>query len=110
MTTLAQAVTKIVADSIDHDYIADCNNALDHAATLQSIYMAEYGNWNGCTPAACKGYLQGLPTVCTIPFYNGEILELLAAQGIVRKSEAAQANLIDVYWETAGQCFYKLVK
>lgn len=108
MTTLAQAVTKIVADSIDQDYIAKIEK--DEDDTLRYIYMAEYGNWNGCTPAACKGYLQGLPTVCTIPFYNGEILELLAAQGIVRKSEAAQANLIDAYWETAGQCFYKLVK
>jgi hypothetical protein len=110
MTTLAQAVTKIVADSINANYIAECADSLDHEATLQTVYMAEYGNWNGCTPKACASYLQGLPSVCTIPFYNSEILELLAAQGISRKSEAAQAKLIDDYWLTAGQCFYKLVK
>lgn len=110
MTTLAQAVTKIVADSIDHDYIADCNSALDHPATLQSIYMAEYGNWNGCSPKACKDYLQGLPTVCTIPFNNLEILDLLAAEGFTLTGESAQAKLIDDYWLTAGRCFHQLVK
>lgn len=103
MTTLAQAVTQIVSDSVDMD-------GQEAGTSLQSVYMAEYGNWNGCNPKACKDYLQGLPSVCTIPFYNGEILELLAAQGITRKSEKAQHTLIEAYWETAGQCFYKLVK
>lgn len=103
MTTLAQACKAIVTDAIDHDYMAECG-------TLASIYNAEYGSYNGTTPKACKDYLQGLPSVCTVPFYNGEILELLAAQGISRKSEAAKDKLIEDYWLACGYQFWKLVK
>ena len=102
MTTLAQAVKVIVQNSIDQDYLDECGS-------LQEVYQAEYG-YNGTSPKACMDYLQGLPSVCTIPFYNAEILELLAAQGISRKSEAAQSKLIDEYWQQAGYQFYMLIK
>jgi len=109
MTTLAQAVKAIVENSINRDYIAECGNPITGAATLASIYEAEYG-YNGKSPAACRDYLQGLPSVCTIPFQNYDILEILATYGISRKSDDAQYNLIASYWETAGQVFYKLIK
>ena len=103
MTTLAQACKAIVTDAIDHDYLLECG-------TLASIYNAEYGSYNGVSPKACKDYLQGLPSVCTVPFYNGEILELLALLGISRKSEAAKDKLIEDYWLACGYQFWKLVK
>lgn len=109
MTTIAQVVKTIVENSIDRDYIAECGSPTTGAATLASIYEAEYG-YNGKSPKACMDYLQGLPGVCTIPFYNSEILEILEDNGITRKSEQAKANLIDLYWQTAGQVFYKLIK
>ena len=104
MTTLAQAVAEIVKSHIDEQYILDCG-----FTNLSQVYQAEYG-YNGKSPKACMDYLQGLPGVCTIPFYNSEILEILEANGITRKSEQAKANLIDLYWQTAGQVFYKLIK
>lgn len=103
MTTLAQVVANIVESSIDHDYVAECGG------DLRSVYMSEYG-YNGLSPKACKDYLQGLPSACTIPFNNFEVLELLSKAGIERKSEAAKHNLIENYWLTAGQVFYKLIK
>lgn len=103
MTTLSQACKAIVTDAIDHDYLEECG-------TLASVYQSEYGNYNGTTPKACKDYLQGLPSVCTVPFYNGEILELLAAQGITRKTEQGNDNLIEAYWLECGNQFYKLIK
>jgi len=102
MTTLAQAVKVIVQNSLDQDYLDECGS-------LQEIYQAEYG-YNGTSPKACMDYLQGLPSVCTIPFYNAEILELLSKEGIVRKTEDGQAALIEKYWQEAGYQFYKLVK
>jgi len=102
-STLAQACKAIVTDAIDHDYLAECG-------TLASIYNAEYGSYNGVSPKACKDYLQGLPSVCTVPFWNDEILELLAAQGISRKSEAAKDKLIEDYWLACGYQFYQLVR
>ena len=102
--TLAQACKAIVKDAIDHDYLLECNQ------TVKEVYLTEFGSYNGTTPKACTSYLQGLPSVCTVPFWNGEILELLAAQGISRKSEAAKDKLIEDYWLACGYQFWKLVK
>lgn len=109
MTTLAQAVKTIVENSIDRDYLVECGSHITGAATLASIYEAEYG-YNGKNPAVCMDYLQSLPSVCTIPFENCKILEILATFGISRKSDDAQYNLIASYWEAAGQVFYKMIK
>ena len=107
MTTLAQACKAVVKECISEE----CK--MGQVVELMSIarcYSSEYGNYNGTSPKACKDYLQGLPSVCTVPFYNGEILELLAAQGISRKSEAAKDKLIEDYWLACGYQFWKLVK
>ena len=57
MTTIAQVVKTIVENSINRDYIAECGNPITGAATLASIYEAEYG-YNGKTrklvPIICK--------------------------------------------------------
>ena len=103
--TLAQACKAIVTDAIDHDYLAGCE------ATLKEVYMSEYGCGRMYTNrTTCMSYLQGLPSVCTVPFYNGEILELLAAQGLSRKTEAGKERLIEAYWNECGYQFWKLVK
>ena len=103
-TTIAQACKAIVKDAIDHDYLLECNQ------TAKEVYEVEFRKWNGCTPKACKDYLQGLPSVCTVPFYNGEILELLAAQGITRATEAGKERLIEAYWNECGYQFYKMIR
>ncbi|MNR06663.1 hypothetical protein D3C85_1227440 [compost metagenome] len=103
MTSMSQVVKAVVLANIDHDYITECGG------TLEAVYNSEYG-YNGLTSKACKDYLQGLPSVCTIPFSNFEILELLKAQGIERKTEKAKDTLIQKYWEQAGQEFYRMVK
>ena len=105
MTTLAQACKAIVTEAIDHDYIAAAP-----CRWLAAVYQSEYGSYNGTSPKACKDYLQGLPSVCTVPFWNDEILELLASQGISRKSEAAKDKLIEDYWLACGYQFWMLVK
>lgn len=102
MTTLAKACKAIVTDAIDHDYLLECGS-------LINVYRSEYG-YNGVSPKACMSYLQGLPSVCTIPFYNGEILGLLAKHGIERKTEDGQYTLIEKYWQECGKAFYNLVK
>ena len=102
MTTISQVCKAIVTDAIDHDYLLECGS-------LSNVYQAEYG-YSGTSPKACEQYLRGLPTVCTVPFWNGEILELLAKAGITRKSEAAKEKLINDYWLACGNAFYNLIK
>lgn len=104
MSTLAKVCKMVVLEAVDDEYVAD------NGCELAAVYFHEYGNFNGTSPKACMDYLQGLPSVCTVPFYNSEILELLAAQGISRKSEPAQDKLIDDYWYACGNAFYNLVK
>ena len=103
MTTILQACKQIVKDSIDLDY-------LQEYGSISAVYNNEYGNHNGLSTKACRDYLQGLPSVCTVPFYNGEILELLAKHGITRKSESAQSKLIDDYWLNCGHAFYMMAR
>lgn len=103
MTTILQACKQIVKDSIDLDY-------LQEYGSISTVYNNEYGNHNDLSTKACRDYLQGLPSVCTVPFYNGEILELLAKHGITRKSESAQVKLIDDYWLNCGHAFYMMVR
>lgn len=102
MTTINQVCKAIVVDAIDQDYLLECGS-------LSNVYQAEYG-YNGVSPKACKDYLQGLPSVCTVPFWNGEILELLAKAGITRKTEAAKEKMINDYWLACGNAFYNLIK
>lgn len=104
MTTISQVAKQIVADSIDMDYVTECG----HTAVAQ-VYQAEYG-YNGVTPQACKDYLQGLPSVCTVPFYNNEIIELLEKNGITRTTDSARYTLVEKYWVACGCALYAIVK
>lgn len=107
MTTLAQACKVIVKECISEE----CKmGQFVELMSLERCYDSEYGSYNGVSPTACTSYLQGLPSVCTVPFYNGEILELLAAQGLSRKTEAGKERLIEAYWNECGYQFWKLVK
>lgn len=108
-TTLAKACKSIVLRSLDLDYIAQNWTPELGYKTLASIYQTEYG-YNGVSPKACMEYLQGLPSVCTVPFTNSDILELLEAQGISRKTEDGQCALIEKYWQECGKQFYLLIK
>ena len=103
MTTISQVCKAIVTDSIDHDYLLECGS-------LSNVYQSEYG-YNGVSPKACKDYLQGLPSVCTVPFYNGEILEILKQHGIdVPQDEDSQSDMIDAYWLECGKQFWLIIK
>lgn len=77
--------------------------------TVRQVYDSEYG-YNGVSPQACKDYLQGLPSVCTIPFENHKILELLESEGFTKPTENGRYGLIEKYWKEAGNQFYKLIK
>jgi len=89
---------KLILDNIDFSGYAPSD-------TIRSIYHAEYGSWNGCTIVDCMNYLQGLPSVCTIPFMNHEIYELL---GIDPDSDP-DGKAIEKYWYNAGKAFKKVI-
>lgn len=105
MTTINQVCKQIVTDAIDHEYLMECG------AVLSDVYMSEYGNWNGKTPGKCMDYLQGLPTVCTVPFDNYEILSILGDEiGVDFNDDDKCQEAIESYWLECGNAFYNMIK
>lgn len=104
MTTISQVAKQTVLANIDNEYIVECGHS-----TLREVYQAEYG-YNGITPQACKDYLQGLPSVCTVPFCNSEILDLLEKNHITSPTKKGREKLIESYWAVIGSEFYNLIR
>jgi len=104
MTTINEVAKKVIADSIDMEYVTDCG-----FKTVAEVYQAEFG-WAGLSPTTCKDYLQGLPSVCEVPYWNNEILDLLSVHGITRRTDEGNSKLIDDYWFACGQQLYLIVK
>lgn len=105
-TTIAQVAKKVVEESIDYDYIMDFEQEKGPAC-LRDVYDSEYG-YNGSSPKACMDYLQGLPSVCTVPFSNFEILALLEECELVKLFP--KEDVIEKYWQECGNAFYQLIK
>lgn len=104
MTTIGILADKIVKDNLDLDYVKDCGKS-----KVGEVYQAEYG-YNGLSDKACKDYLQGLPSLCKVPFYNNEILEILKENGITARSDKAQQTMIDKYWQACGAALHKYIR
>jgi hypothetical protein len=103
MTTLSQVCKAIVTEAIDHDYLLECRS-------LSNVYQSEYG-YNGVSPRACRDYLQGLPSVCTVPFDNYEILSILGDKiGVDFNDDDKCHEAIEAYWQECGKQFYLMVR
>lgn len=82
---------------------------------LKNIFLSEYG-WNVSNPRGkslsqiCTDYLQGLPSACTVPFMNCEILVLLDKAGFsIPEDEDARCDAVDAYWVGVGEAMAELI-
>lgn len=62
MTTVYSVARKVIQDSIDMEYVKECGYK-----TVAEVYHSEFGNYRSLSVKACKEYLQGLPSVCSVP-------------------------------------------
>lgn len=53
-------------------------------------------------------WLQGLPSVLTVPFYNYDILKNARGYGIEIKTEADEDKFLDEYWGKLANAFFTL--
>lgn len=97
-------VKEIVTTSISMEYVQECG-----FTKVSEVYQSEYG-YNGLSRKSCTDYLQGLPSVCTVPFANHEILEKLAAEGWFCENIEDEAKLIERYWDSVGNQFFKIIQ
>lgn len=104
MATVASVTKEIVKSAVDKEYIADCG-----FKTLGEVFHREYGH-NGLSDKSCRDYLMGLASVCSIPFMNADILELLYARGVDRVAPRGEQKLIDTYWSACGAHLHKLIR
>ena len=94
---------ELVKSSIDFEYL-DGNS-------LGGVFHAEYG-WNidqiGIHSAASE-YLAGLPSVCTVPFSNYDIIQWVQSVTGRTLSEIEQDFLLENYFNMCGNEFIKLL-
>lgn len=93
----------LILESLDLEYLAEQApaDAKTDANLMAHVFFTEYGFMvpHRALTVACTEYLLGLPSACTIPFMNGEIIALLAEAGAdVTDEHAAVEN----YWQEAG--------
>lgn len=88
-------------------------DALDPLVALKNIFLSEYG-WNIVNPRGkslsqiCTDYLQGLPSVCTVPFMDYEILQILEKAGaFIPEDDTYKA--VSAYWKGVGEAMAELI-
>jgi hypothetical protein len=57
---------------------------------------------------AFKEWLQGLPSVLTVPFMNYDILQNAKKEGFVFENEQQENKFIDAYWSRLSNAFFTL--
>ena len=102
MATILEVAKQVVESSIDLSEYEE--------QTIGDVFRSEYGQYRGFNQGMCCDWLRGLPTACSVPFCDSDILALLARHGIIRKSESAQIKLVDKYWQACGHALFQLIK
>lgn len=105
MNTINAIATHLIKESIDLDYVKECG-----FKTVGEVFNKEFGH-AGLSDKSCREYLQGLPSVCSVPFYNSDILNLLESKDISRRNTSdAQFTQIEQYWDACGHQLHLLIK
>lgn len=96
-----QAAKRLILDSVNSSDYQDAELAdiAETIAFLEKVFMAEFG-WqiaHDGRQTAIKDWLQGLPSACTIPFYNGDILDFAIDYGYLPKdaTDAQEQRILD---------------
>lgn len=87
--------------------------AVEPLVALKNIFLSEYG-WNVSNPRGkslsqiCTDYLQGLPSACTVPFMDYEILQMLEKAGaFIPEDDTYKA--VSAYWKGVGEAMAELI-
>jgi hypothetical protein len=90
-------------DGSNYDVDLDTATEDQKIAFLVDTIKSELG-WmleKHTTFAMCKDWLQGLASACTIPFYNGAVVEWLESNGYT-VTPHNEYKAIDQYWDDAA--------
>lgn len=98
-----------ILNNIDFDgyELPGFTNDFDKVQNVYNIFIDEYG-WNVeriGTQNAFKEWLQGLPSVLTVPFYNYDILQNAKTAGVKIGNED---DFLDTYFAKLTAAFFEL--
>ena len=101
-----------IIDSIDFEgYDLPKNQSdFDKIQNVYKTFLSEYG-WSIKRIGelnSFKEWLQGLPSVLTVPFYNYAILENAKNAGFVLDTEDKEDTFLNLYWERLSKAFFNL--
>jgi len=109
-TTFYTHFEKTIIDNIDFDtygYSNDCY-LYDKIKTLYNIFKSEYVHKNNQHLSEVHlfaEWLQGLPSILSVPFYYNEIVENAINAGIKIENEEKFCN---DYWDNLAIAFFTL--
>ena len=102
-----------IIDNIDfsgYEISNDCY-LYDKIKTTYNIFKREYVHDNNKfmnEEILFKEWLQGLPSLLTVPFYNYEILENAKKAGFTFETEQQENRFLDAYWSRLSNAFFTL--
>lgn len=90
-----QFYKRVILQAIDHNYMGECGYK-----TLVDACKNEMGITGQVTQKDVSEWLQGLPSACTIPFHNWDIIEMAKETGLIddKSTEARIDKVIEEYW------------
>lgn len=107
---------KLILDNIEleaYDIDTEGMDDKDKIKELYRIFEDEYGHElrRYATATAISSWLQGLPTVLTLPFYYADILHRANQAGLVEKgNEEQEDKFIKDYWINSARAIIKLTQ
>lgn len=104
---------KTIINSITLDaYDIESKDLYTDIKEVYKIFLSEYGHeikrQRGNEIKAFSMWLQGLPSVLTVPFYNAEILQNALMAGFNLIGEGAEDDFLDMYWVNLSSAFFTL--
>lgn len=103
----------IILKSLDLScYDIEPKDLHDAFSQAYKIFQSEYRHNNNKHVSDVNlfaEYLQGLPSVCSVPFYNYEILQSALLNGIDVSSESKEDEYLSNYWMNLSKAFFTLL-
>lgn len=105
---------KTILENIDleaYDINTSNMNDFDKVCEVYTIFTKEFVHRNNKHIAQNKlfaEWLQGLPSVLTVPFYNHAILDNAKNEGFNLMTEQAEDNFLNMYWVNLANAFFTL--
>lgn len=113
MKTLKTYFENIILQNIDLDaYEIERGSELENIQNVHKIFLSEYGHEikRRGEKNAFTEWLQGLPSILTVPFYNSEILNIAYIHGMIEANatEEEEDKFLERYFSSLSEAFFTL--